>query len=88
MGKLVGVINKPQFDIDTFTVGKAINVKRWAKINGYKIKDSDGLIKAVDPLRIQIWLFNVDNDDCDYIVITVSEVVSGEYELTLMQEVK
>ncbi|MBN7575993.1 hypothetical protein C1H57_12605 [Clostridium sp. 2-1] len=88
MANLVGIVNKPQFDVDTFTVGKAIHVKQWAKSNGYKIKDLDGLIKEIDPLRIHIWLFNEGDDDCDYIVITISEVVSEEYELTLMQEVK
>lgn len=88
MSNLIGVVNKPQFDLEIFKPGKAIHIRQEAKTNGYQLKNDDGLIGRVNPLTIIVWLYDEKEHDCDYIEIPIAAVVNGEYKLTLMKEEK
>jgi hypothetical protein len=85
MPTLVGVVEKPQFDIDIFKTGKAIHIKKFSP-NGYELKDKDGLIGKVNPLKIMVWIYDKHENDCGPVEITIDSVISGEYEITLLKE--
>ena len=78
-----GLINKPQFDSDVFSVGHPVRLSRDASkctVNSKtytKFSDGNyGLIKSVSPLSIQILLVNnkiasIDVDDVSQGIVTI-----------------
>jgi len=85
MAKLIGVVEKPQFDTEVFEQGKAVHVKQYALSNGFIFKDKDGLIGRVNPLEIVIWVYDKHVNDCESMEITIDSIISGEYKITLLE---
>lgn len=88
MTNLVGVVNKPQFDTDIFVVGKAIHIREWAKSNGYKLLDKDGIITKNNKLEIVVSYYDASCYEMTDLEIEIGKVISEEYELTLLKEDK
>ncbi|HDK7179186.1 TPA: hypothetical protein PTW06_001006 [Clostridium botulinum] len=86
MNKLVGVVSKPQFDINVFKVGNAVHVKQVAT-NGYVLFDAYCIISETNPLYLIVHYYSEIEYEITNIQITIDNVVSGEYTISLIKEV-
>lgn len=86
MSKLVGVVSKPQFDTSVFEIGKAVHVKQVAT-NGYVLFDAHCIITETNPLYLIVNYYSKGECEIISMKITIDNVVSGEYTISLMKEV-
>ncbi|MDS0525489.1 hypothetical protein NNC19_07345 [Clostridium sp. SHJSY1] len=86
MSKLVGVVEKPQFDTEILKPGKAIHIKRFAISDGYKTQDVDGLIGRANPLALTFYYYNTNDYEINQKEISIDSVTNGEYEITVLKE--
>jgi len=86
MDNLVGVVNKPQFDINTFQSGTPIHLKQFALSNGHPLQNFYALVDSCTPLVIKVWAYNKSDNDFDQLEIDIKSVVGGEYEINLMMD--
>lgn len=84
MENLVGVVNRPQFDVNTFSTGKAIRIVGSSQ--GFRF-DRDCLILRSAPLNIEIVYVNNEHDT-DTFTISIEEVVAGKLKLILKEDKK
>lgn len=85
MDKLVGVVNRPQFDLNVFEIGKAVHL-RW--LTGYddKLKSVDCIISETHPLYLIVNYYSEIEYEVIDIKINIDDVVSGEYTISLLRE--
>ncbi|MCW6094590.1 hypothetical protein LAV60_15570 [Clostridium sporogenes] len=85
MDKLVGVVNRPQFDKNVFDVGKAVRIRQFAN-NGYELMSRDCIITDNNPMYLCISYY--DEDDYEFIDrrIDIVDVVDGTYTISLLRE--
>ena len=84
MDNLVGVVNKPQFDVNTFSTGKAIRIVGNSK--GFNF-DRDCLILKATPLSVEIVYVNNEHDT-DTFTVSIEEVVTGRLRLIFKEDKK
>lgn len=82
MDNLIGIVNKPQFDINTFSIGKAFRMTGNSK--GFNF-DRDCLILKSTPLSLEVVYVNNEHDT-DTFTIGIAEAVTGRIRLTLKED--
>ncbi len=88
MKELIGVINKPQFNMDTFKLGQAIHVKAVAH-NGFVTLNTDGLIHYANPLYLEVTYFDAKEEvfeEFKKIKISIEDVIAEKYKINLLKE--
>lgn len=85
MNNLVGVVNKPQFDVNVFEVGKAVHVKKVGG-NGYVLFNKHCIITETNPLYLGVHYYSEIEHELTDMRIDVNDVVSGGCTINLMKE--
>lgn len=85
MDKLVGVVNRPQFDMHVFEIGKAVHLRC---LTGYadKLKSVDCIISETHPLYLIVNYYSEIEYEVIGEKINIDDVVNGEYTISLMKE--
>lgn len=87
----LGIVNKPQFDLDFFKVGKAIHIIKSDE-DGNTITDTDAIIMYVSPLEIGVCHAKEDKEveeNTGYIVklyINIKDVITETVKITDLKE--
>ncbi|NFL75506.1 hypothetical protein FDB81_07140 [Clostridium sporogenes] len=80
-----GIVSKPQFDTTTFEKGKAVHVRQVTS-NDNELKSVDCIISKTNPLYLIVNYYSEIEYEITDIKITIDDVVSGEYTISLMKE--
>ena len=59
--KLLGIVNKPQFDTEVFKVGKAIHFRKFDWVSG-AYANHDAIITEASPLSISVAYMGSESD--------------------------
>lgn len=83
---MIGIVNKPQFDKDVFTIGKAIHLKKYT-YNHYASINDNALIVDYQPLELTVAYVTKD-EGIKYEDIKIDEITKSTYEITELKEDK
>lgn len=81
---MIGIVNKPQFDKDVFTVGKAIHIKKYG-YNRFAQIDANALVIDCQPLELTV-AFVEKKQGIQEERIKISEISESTYEITELKE--
>jgi hypothetical protein len=84
MEDLVGVVSRPQFDVNTFSTGKAIHIVGNSKGLNF---DRDCLIVKSTPLSMEIVYVDNEHDTVNF-TVGIEEVVTKRMRITLKEDKK
>ena len=81
---MIGIVNKPQFDKDVFTIGKAIHLKKFT-YNHYTSINDNALVVDCTPLELTV-VYVSKNEGTQYENIGIDEMNDSTYEITELKE--
>ncbi len=81
---MIGIVNKPQFDKDVFTIGKAIHLKKYT-YNHYVSINDNALVVDCKPLELTV-VYVSKNEGIQYENIGIDEINESTYEITELKE--
>lgn len=80
---MIGIVNKPQFDKDVFTIGKALHLKKFS-YNRFPSINANALVTECKPLELTVAY--VDDGDVKKENIKIDDLSELTYEITELKE--
>lgn len=81
---MIGIVNKPQFDKNVFTIGKAIHLKKYT-YNRFASINDNALVVDCQPLELTV-VYVGEDEGIKKEHIKIDEINESTYEITELKE--
>jgi len=75
---LAGIVNRPQFDLDYYSVNSAVHVTEAGRKG---VEEFNGIVIKSEPCELSVAWFDEDGDANDDYLIDIDQVINGNVKL-------